>query len=126
MAGNRVASVPSTIWNLSAGYENNYFGLNVNNNFVAGRPVDAYNTLDFPTASLMDANVFVKFFKNSLKLKVSSFNLLNLTGASSVVSAQTDDTFYQADLNKDATNFKYVRGVPFLPQRFMFSAEISF
>ena len=126
LAGNRVASVPSTIWNLSGGYENNYFGLNVNNNFVAGRPVDAYNTLDFPTASLMDANVFVKFFKNSLKLKVSSFNLLNLTGASSVVSAQTDDTFYQADLNKDATNFKYVRGVPFLPQRFMFSAEISF
>jgi outer membrane receptor protein involved in Fe transport len=126
LAGNKVASVPSTIWNLSAGYESNYFGINLNNNFVAGRPVDAYNTLDYPTASLMDANVFVKLLKNSLKLKVSSFNLLNLTGASSVVSAQTDDTFYQANLNKDAANFRYVRGVPFLPQRFMFSAEISF
>jgi outer membrane receptor protein involved in Fe transport len=126
LAGNRVASVPSTIWNLSAGYESNYFGLNMNNNFVAGRPVDAYNTLDYPTASLMDANIFFKLLKNTLKLKASSFNLLNMTGASSVVSAQTDDTFYQANLNKDAANFKYVRGVPFLPQRFMFSAEISF
>ena len=126
LAGNRVASVPATIWNFSAGYENNYFGLNVNNNFVAGRPVDVYNTLDFPTASLMDANIFAKLIKNTLKLKVSSFNLLNLTGASSVVSAQTDDTFYQANLNGNAGNFKYVRGVPFLPQRFMVSAEISF
>ena len=126
LAGNRVASVPSTIWNLSAGYESKYFGLNVNNNYVAGRPVDAYNTLDYPVASLMDANLFFKMFKNSLKLKVSSFNLLNMTGASSVVSAQTDDTFYQANLNGNAGNFKYVRGVPFLPQRFMFSAEISF
>jgi hypothetical protein len=70
--------------------------------------------------------VYFKLLKNNLKLKDSSFNLLNMTGASSVVSAQTDDTFYQANLNKDATNFKYVRGVPFLPQRFMFSAEISF
>jgi iron complex outermembrane recepter protein len=126
LAGNRVASVPSTIWNLSAGYENSYFGLNMNNNFVAGRPVDAYNTLDYPTASLMDANIFAKLFKNSLKLKIAAYNLLNITGASSVVSAQTDDTFYQANLNKDAANFKYVRGVPFLPQRFMFSAEVSF
>ncbi len=126
LAGNRVASVPSTIWNMSLGYENNIFGLNVNNNFVAGRPVDAYNTLDYPTASLMDANVYFKLLKNSLKLKVSSFNLLNMTGASSVVSAQTDDTFYQAKLNGNSGNFAYVRGVPFLPQRFMFSAEISF
>jgi outer membrane receptor protein involved in Fe transport len=126
LAGNRVASVPSTVWNLSAGYENSYFGLNINNNFVAGRPVDAYNTLDYPTASLMDANIFAKLFKNTMKLKISSFNLLGITGASSVVSAQTDDTFYQANLNKDAANFKYVRGVPFLPQRFMFSAEVSF
>jgi outer membrane receptor protein involved in Fe transport len=126
LAGNRVASVPSTVWNLSLGYESNYFGFNVNNNFVAGRPVDAYNTLDYPTASLMDANVFVKLLKNSLKLKMNSFNLLNMTGASSVVSAQTDDTFYQANLNGNTGNFKYVRGVPFLPQRFMFSAEISF
>ena len=93
---------------------------------MAGRPVDVYNTLDFPTASLMDANIFAKLIKNTLKLKVSSFNLLNLTGASSVVSAQTDDTFYQANLNGNAGNFKYVRGVPFLPQRFMVSAEISF
>jgi iron complex outermembrane recepter protein len=126
LAGNRVASVPSTIWNLSAGYENSYFGLNINNNYVAGRPVDAFNTLDYPTASLMDANIFAKLFKNSMRLKISSFNLLAITGASSVVSAQTDDTFYQANLNKDAANFKYVRGVPFLPQRFMFSAEVSF
>jgi outer membrane receptor protein involved in Fe transport len=126
LAGNRVASVPSTIWNLSAGYENDFLGLNVNNNFVAGRPVDAYNTLDYPTASLMDANLYFKMFKNTMKLKISSFNLLDITGASSVVSAQTDDTFYQANLNGNTGNFKYVRGVPFLPQRFMFSAEISF
>ncbi len=126
LAGNRVASVPSTVWNLSAGYENSYFGLNINNNYVAGRPVDAYNTLDYPTASLMDANIFAKLIKNTLKLKISSFNLLNITGASSVVSAQTDDTFYQTNLNNGLGNFKYVRGVPFLPQRFMFSAEVSF
>jgi outer membrane receptor protein involved in Fe transport len=126
LAGNRVASVPSTIWNISAGYDGKYFGLNVNNNFIAGRPVDAYNTLDYPTISLMDANFFVKLLKNTLKLKMSAFNLLNETSASSVVSAQTDDTFYQANLNNNAGNFKYVRGVPFLPQRFMFSAEISF
>ena len=62
----------------------------------------------------------------SLKLKVSAFNLLNEGSASSVVSAQTDDTFYQANLNNNAGGFKYVRGVPFLPQRFMVSAEISF
>ncbi len=126
LSGNRVASVPSTIWNLSVGYENSYFGINMNNNFVAGRPVDTFNTLDYPTASLMDANIFAKLLKNTLKLKVSSFNLLGITGASSVVSAQTDDTFYLTNLNKDADNFKYVRGVPFLPQRFMFSAEVSF
>jgi outer membrane receptor protein involved in Fe transport len=126
LAGNRVASVPSTIWNFSAGYDGKYFGLNVNNNFISGRPVDAYNTLDYPTISLMDANFYVKILKNSLKLKVSAFNLLNETSASSVVSAQTDDTFYQTNLNGSAGNFKYVRGVPFLPQRFMFSAEISF
>ena len=126
LSGNRVASVPSTIWNFSAGYDSNYFGLNINNNFVSGRPVDAYNTLDYPTVSLMDANIYVKLFKNTLKLKASSFNLLNMTAASSVVSAQTDDTFYQAKLNGNTGNFSYVRGVPFLPQRFMFSAEISF
>lgn len=126
LAGNRVASVPSTIWNMSLGYENNIFGLNVNNNFVAGRPVDAFNTLDYPTVSLMDANIYLKLLKNTLKLKASSFNLLNMTAASSVVSAQTDDTFYQAKLNGNSGNFSYVRGVPFLPQRFMFSAEISF
>jgi outer membrane receptor protein involved in Fe transport len=126
LSGNRVASVPSTIWNFSAGYDGKYIGLNINNNFIAGRPVDAYNTLDYPTVSLMDANFFVKLLKNSLRLKVSSFNLLNESSASSVVSAQTDDTFYQANLNGNAGNFKYVRGVPFLPQRFMFSAEISF
>jgi outer membrane receptor protein involved in Fe transport len=126
LAGNRVASVPSTIWNFSAGYDGKYFGLNVNNNFISGRPVDAYNTLDYPTISLMDANFFVKLLSNTLKLKVSAFNLLNESSASSVVSAQTDDTFYQANLNGNAGNFKYVRGVPFLPQRFMVSAEISF
>jgi outer membrane receptor protein involved in Fe transport len=126
LSGNRVASVPSTIWNFSAGYDGKYFGLNVNNNFIAGRPVDAYNTLDYPTISLMDANFFVKLLKNSLRLKASVFNLLDESSASSVVSAQTDDTFYQANLNNNAGNFKYVRGVPFLPQRFMFSAEISF
>ena len=126
LAGNRVASVPSTIWNMSLGYENNIFGLNVNNNFVSGRPVDAFNTLDYPTVSLMDANIYLKLLKNTLKLKASSFNLLNMTAASSVVSAQTDDTFYQAKLNGNSGNFSYVRGVPFLPQRFMFSAEISF
>jgi outer membrane receptor protein involved in Fe transport len=126
LAGNKVASVPATIWNFSAGYDGKYFGLNINNNFIAGRPVDAYNTLNYPTVSLMDANFFVKLLNNSLRLKVSSFNLLNESSASSVVSAQTDDTFYQANLNNNAGNFKYVRGVPFLPQRFMFSAEISF
>ena len=126
LAGNRVASVPATIWNFSAGYDGKYFGLNVNNNFIAGRPVDAYNTLDYPTVSLMDANFLVKLLKNTLKLKVSAFNLLNESSASSVVSAQTDDTFYQANLNNNAGNFKYVRGVPFLPQRFMVSAEILF
>ena len=126
LAGNRVASVPSTIWNFSAGYDSKYFGLNINNNFIAGRPVDAYNTLDYPKISLMDANIYVKLLNNTLKLKGSVFNLLNETSASSVVSAQTDDTFYQANLNGNAGNFKYVRGVPFLPQRFMLSAEISF
>ena len=126
LAGNRVASVPSTIWNFSAGYDSKYFGLNINNNFIAGRPVDAYNTLDYPKISLMDANIYVKLLNNTLKLKGSVFNLLNETSASSVVSAQTDDTFYQANLNGNSGNFKYVRGVPFLPQRFMLSAEISF
>jgi outer membrane receptor protein involved in Fe transport len=129
LSGNRVASVPSLVWNLNIGYESKLGGFNINNNLTTGRPVDIYNTADYPTVSLMDANAYIKigsFSKNPIRLKTSVFNLFNNQSASSVVSAQTDNSLFLASQNQYSGNFKNVRGVPFLPRRFTFALEIAF
>jgi outer membrane receptor protein involved in Fe transport len=129
LAGNRVASIPSIMWNTNLGYENDRWGFNLNNVLTAGRPVDQANTANYPVVSLMDVNTFVKIpleGKQSLKLRASCYNLLYDTSASSVVSAQTDDAMFQTYNNNFTNGFTNVRGVPFLPRRVMVSLDFTF
>lgn len=125
LSGNDIANVPPMIWNLSVGYTGDKFGFNLNNNFLGARPIDVYNTADYPSRLLMDANVSYKFSK-SINLKFGIQNLTNVTHASSVVSAQTDDTFYLAAQNGNTGNFANVRGVPYLPRRMYGSVSYNF
>ncbi|MEM8525599.1 MAG: TonB-dependent receptor [Bacteroidota bacterium] len=125
LTGNRIANVPPLIWNFSVGYDSDRFGININNNFVSGRPVDIYNTFDYPARSLMDANAYVNIVKG-LRVKVGVQNLTNVTHAASVISAQTDDAYRLADANNYSGDFRHVRGIPYLPRRIFGSIEYRF
>ncbi|MEM6698010.1 MAG: TonB-dependent receptor, partial [Bacteroidota bacterium] len=125
LSGNRIANVPPLIWNLSIGYDSDRFGINFNNNFIAARPVDIYNTFDYPARSLMDANAYVKIVEG-LRVKIGVQNLTNLTHAASVISAQTDDAYRIAAANNYSGDFRNVRGIPYLPRRIFGSVEYKF
>ena len=105
------------------------FGINFNSNTLAGRTVDPFNTLNYPTMTIADANVSYRFkLKNEsgLRLKASVTNLLDNQAAMNVVSGSTDN-FYK--LAKDANytgNFANVRGVPQLPRRVYVTLEYLF
>lgn len=129
LSGNKVASIPSTVWNVSIGYEKRSFGINVNSNTLAGRPVDPYNTLNYPTMSIADANVYYKLNlknKSNVKFKASITNLLNNQGAMNVASAATDNFYKQAKDANYTGNFTHVRGIPQLPRRVYLSLEFLF
>lgn len=125
LSGNNIANVPPAIINFSVGYSNDKFGFNLNNNYLAARPIDVYNTADYPGRLLMDANLNYNF-TDALSLKWGIQNLTNVTHASSVVSAQTDDAFYLAAQNNNAGDFANVRGVPYLPRRMYGSVIYKF
>jgi outer membrane receptor protein involved in Fe transport len=129
VSGNKVAGIPSTVWNVSIGYETKSYGINFNNNLMAGRPVDPFNTINYPTMSIADFNAFYKYSfanKNSVKLKASLTNMFNVQGASSVVSGSTDNFYKQAKDNNYAGNFANVRGVPQIPRRAWLTLEYLF
>jgi outer membrane receptor protein involved in Fe transport len=129
LSGNKVAGIPSTVWNISIGYEAKDFGVNINNNMLAGRPVDPFNTVNYPVMNIADANAYYQYSLkngNRIRLKASVTNLLDNQGAMNVVSGSTDN-FYK--LAKDASftgNFTHVRGVPQLPRRVWVTLEYLF
>lgn len=125
LSGNRIANVPPAIINFSLGYSNDKFGFNWNNNWLSSRSVDVHNTADYPSRLLMDANVNYNL-TNDLSIKVGVQNLTNVTHASSVISAQTDDAFFLAAQNGNTGDFANVRGVPYLPRRFFGSITYNF
>jgi len=125
LSGNKISNVPSSIWNLSIGYETASFGINLNNNFVSSRPIDIFNTADYPSRSLMDGNIFFNAGKK-LQFKLSVQNLTNVSHAASVISAATDDTFRLAAANGNTGEFANVRGVPYLPRRISGSVTYKF
>ena len=125
LSGENIANVPPVIFNFSLGYSNDKFGFNWNNNFLGARPIDIYNTADYPSRLLMDANVSY-YFTKSLSLRLGAQNLTNVTHAASVVSAQTDNAFFLAAQNGNTGDFANVRGVPYLPRRFFGSVIYNF
>lgn len=125
LAGNDLANVPPLIANFSVGFSNDKFGININNNFVSERPVDIYNTTDYPSRLLVDANISYNFSKK-VGISLGGQNLTNVTHASSVISAVADDAFFNAAQNGFAGDFANVRGVPFLPRRIFGSVTYRF
>ena len=125
LSGNKIANVPPVIFNLSAGYSNEKFSVNLNNNFLGARSVDVYNTADYPSRLLVDANASYNITPE-IRFKVGGQNLTNVTHAASVVSAQTDNAFYIAESNGYAGDFANVRGVPLLPRRLYASVDYKF
>jgi outer membrane receptor protein involved in Fe transport len=129
LGGNKVAGVPSGIYNFSVGYERKGFNVNLNTNTLAGRPVDPFNTVYYPVTTVADANASYRYkMKNasSLMLKLSVTNLLNTQAAANVVSGSTDSFYKLARDNGFAGNFINVRGVPQLPRRLWASVEFNF
>ncbi len=127
LQGNDLANVPPLNWNVSLGYSNKHFGLNVNNSYVSERPIDPYNTVDYPAKNLMDANVYWNINKN-LRFKVSATNLLNsqvLASALSVVNPSAP-TLLVAERNGNTAQFANIQGVPLLPRRIWSSLELRF
>jgi outer membrane receptor protein involved in Fe transport len=129
LSGNKVAGIPSTVWNLSVGYEKSNFGVNFNSNTLAGRPVDPFNTINYPTMTIADANAYYRLNlknKSNVKLKASITNLFDNQGAMNVVSGSTDNFYKQAKDANFSGNFTHVRGVPQLPRRVYVSLEYLF
>ncbi len=125
LSGNEIANVPPLIFNFSAGYANDKFSINWNNNFLSARQVDIFNTAEYPSRLLMDANASYNFSKG-VSLKIGVQNLTNVTHASSVISAQTDEAFLLAEQNGFSGDFANVRGVPYLPRRVFGSLQFKF
>jgi outer membrane receptor protein involved in Fe transport len=129
VSGNKVAGIPTSIWNLSLGYERSNFGINFNSNLLGGRPVDPFNTIYYQAMPIADANVFYRLaVKNTsgVKLKASVTNLFDNQGAGNVVSGSTDNFYKQAKDANYTGNFTHVRGVPQLPRRVYLSLEYMF
>lgn len=129
LTDNKVANVPPTIWNFSIGYEAKQWGFNFNNNYLGERPADAFNTMNYNSYSLVDANLYWKeqvSKTSTVKVKFSFYNLLNNQSASNVISAATDNAFLVAKRNNYAGNFANVRGVPLIPRRGFLSLEFNF
>lgn len=125
LEGKNLANVAPIIWNVSLGYDKGKIGFNLNTNYLAARPIDVYNTADYPARMLIDANLSFSVTSNA-KIRIGGQNLSNVSHASSVVSAQTDDAFYLADANSYSGDFRHVRGVPLLPRRIFGSIEYKF
>lgn len=127
LQGNDLANVPPLNWNVSLGYSNSHFGINVNNSFVSERSIDPYNTANYPAKNLMDANVYWDINKN-LRLKVSTTNLLNskvLVSALSVVNPSAP-TLLVAERFGNTGQYANIQGVPLLPRRIWSSLELRF
>jgi outer membrane receptor protein involved in Fe transport len=129
VSGNKVAGIPSGIYNFSIGYERKGFNVNLNTNTLAGRPVDPFNTINYPVATIADINAAYRYKlkeKSSVGLKLSITNLLNNQSAMNVVSGATDSFYRLAKDNNFIASFAHVRGVPQLPRRFWATLEFLF
>jgi len=125
--GNELPDVPPFMWNLSVGYSNDNFGFNVNNNYISERWADPYNTLKYPSRSLVTANLYVNVSKG-LRVTLAATNLLNNSKISSAVSVRNaaNPTLFVADKFGNTGNYRHTFGIPLLPRRLFASVQYSF
>lgn len=125
--GNDIANVPPLNWNVSLGYSTDKFGINVNNGYLAARPIDPYNTADYPARNLMDANIFYNI-NSKLQVRLASTNLLNTQAISSAISVQNaaSPTLYVANQFNNQGQYANIFGIPLLPRRILASLQYTF
>ena len=129
VAGKRSANMPRSIWNTNVAYDGKRVGANFGINYLGSRPTDPFNTVDYAAYALVDANLYLNIpvaKGSNARFKLSGYNLGNNQSVANIISAVTDNYLYLGKSVNFQGNSAYVRGVPIIPRRIMFSVELTF
>lgn len=133
LKGKQVPRIPSTIVNVSANYDRDYFGANAALNYFANRYADATNIYKQDDIANLNLGLYGKLplsDNTSLKLNLLLKNVLNTDKALRFLYvSNTDEALARAQLIESGgatAENTYYTGIPFLPRRLLISLSYEF